>query len=497
MAKTRGPYGGRWKSGDTLDQGGQAQVILVEDLMRQYQGPCALKRVFNAERHERFRDEVEAIKTLSHPNIVPLLDHSALDAVPGDDARQYLVMPRAKGGNLAKAVDRYRGRLDDVLTVAIQIAHGLQAAHAARIIHRDVKPENILFPGEGHAIWVADFGICLIQAREQRNTRDGEVVGPAVFMAPELEDGGQLAVTPDADIYSLGKVIYYMITGGVRMPRERLHEEAYAAPFAAGGRLLRLKILLSQMICARPYRIQAMPEVIRRLESIAAEAASEPPDAFNAAAIDRLKQAALADRSRVQDQADEEERRQAWFNDVHMDILALVHGELAAHAARLTEPGLIKSGAQPFNPRGATVMGRVSKSQALDGHEITFQHEGAHERITALQFAFYRKAIVAPAGQSPKEPVGIWLTLQTREPDNRPVQRCHAFVNRTQQGRGRFAYAIATEPARFELDISEWPDKADDLRTFVQNALEAFPELIRGGLQQFVMFELNNKPRRR
>ena len=316
--------------------------------MGQYQRPCALKRVFNAERHERFREEVEAIKTLSHPNIVPLFDHSALDAVPGDDARQYLVMPRAEGGNLAKAVDRYRGRLDDVLTVAIQIAHGLQAAHAARIIHRDVKPENILFPGEGHAIWVADFGICLIQAREQRNTRDGEVVGPAVFMAPELEDGGQLAVTPDADIYSLGKVIYNMITGGVRMPRERLHEEAYAAPFAAGGRLLRLKILLSQMICARPYRIQAMPEVIRRLEAIAAEAASEPPDAFNTAAIDRLKQAALADRSRVQDQADEEARRQAWFNDVHMDILALVHGELAAHAARLTEPGLIKSGAQPL-----------------------------------------------------------------------------------------------------------------------------------------------------
>ncbi|MBP1299891.1 MULTISPECIES: protein kinase domain-containing protein [Bradyrhizobium] len=171
--------GGRWNSGDTLDQGGQTQVILVEDLMGQYQGPCALKRVFNAERHERFRDKVDAIKILSHPNIVPLLDHSALDAVPGDDAQQNLVMPRAKGGKVTKAVDRYRGRLDDVLTVAIQIARGLQAAPAACIIHRDVRPENILFPGEGHAIWVAD-SLCAVQRTEVDATsppRQGRPMG--------------------------------------------------------------------------------------------------------------------------------------------------------------------------------------------------------------------------------------------------------------------------------------------------------------------------------
>jgi serine/threonine protein kinase len=262
---------------------------------------------------------VEAVKTLSHPNVVKLLDHSALDAAPGDDARQYLVMPHAKGGDLAKVMGRYAGKLDDVLTVAKQIALALQAAHAAGIIHRDVKPENILFPGDGHAIWVSDFGICLIQAREQRNTADGEVVGPAVFMAPELEGGGQFKVTPDVDIYSLGKVVYFMITGGIRLPRERLYEDEYAAPFAAGGRLLRLKILLSEMICAHPNRIKTMDEVIRRLDALAAEAASEPPDAVDMAAVDRLKQSALAEHHQVQKKAEEARgSRHAWMTLTRM-----------------------------------------------------------------------------------------------------------------------------------------------------------------------------------
>jgi serine/threonine protein kinase len=159
MAKKKNTdYGGRWKPLRTLTEGGQAQIFLVQDKTGAYAEPCVLKRVLNPARDGRFRDEVEAVKTLSHPNVVKLIDHSALDAAPGDDARQYLVMPHAKGGDLAKVAGRYAGKLDDVLTVAKPIALALQAAHAAGIIHRDVKPENILFPGDGHAIWVSDFG---------------------------------------------------------------------------------------------------------------------------------------------------------------------------------------------------------------------------------------------------------------------------------------------------------------------------------------------------
>jgi serine/threonine protein kinase len=129
MAKKKiADYGGRWRPLRTLTEGGQAQIFLVEDKTGGFVEPCVLKRVLNPARDGRFRDEIEAIKTLSHPNVVRLLDHSALDAAPGDDARQYLVMPHAKGSDLSKVADRYTGKFDDVLTVAKQIALATKSA---------------------------------------------------------------------------------------------------------------------------------------------------------------------------------------------------------------------------------------------------------------------------------------------------------------------------------------------------------------------------------
>jgi hypothetical protein len=87
--------------------------------------------------------------------------------------------------------------------------------------------------------------------------------------------------------------------------------------------------------------------------------------------------------------------------------------------------------------------------------------------------------------------------LQIREADNQPVKGCRAFVNRRAQGRGRFEYGVANEPARYEFDISEWPAKEQELRAFVRDFLGAFPDLIGRDTQQFILLELNNKRRRR
>jgi len=265
-------YGGRWQivqGGATVGKGGQAEVFRVCDITHGLDGEYALKRVLNPARHARFHTEIEAIKRVQHPNIIKLVDHSAMDNPNGEEEKQFLVMPIAHGGNLGFAgrVSIYKDMIDGVVLVGKHLASGLAEAHAKGIIHRDVKPENILFTGVGHEVWLSDFGICLL--REQtRSTDTGEVVGPRAFLAPELEDGGKLDVTPAADVYSLGKVLYYMISGGTILPRERLHEERYKQIFLRGERHQLLQALLQQMICPLEQRLKSMAEVSQRLEKI-------------------------------------------------------------------------------------------------------------------------------------------------------------------------------------------------------------------------------------
>jgi serine/threonine protein kinase len=168
-------YGNRWEGvGGNLGQGGQSTVLRVKDVTKELDGEYALKRAGKNARIFRFRTEIEAIKMLRHPNIVRLIDHSAFEDGPSTEETKYLVMPIALGGDLSNAVDRYRGNVERTLSVARQIAEGLQEAHAHRVIHRDIKPKNIL-PARPDAdeIWIADFGICLIRDGRDRGTETG------------------------------------------------------------------------------------------------------------------------------------------------------------------------------------------------------------------------------------------------------------------------------------------------------------------------------------
>jgi len=289
-------YGGRWETVSDLGHGGQSFVFRAIDRSGQLPGEYALKWVKSPKRHLRFRSEVEAIKTLSHPNVIRLIDHSALDGPePHDTARQYLVMPIATAGDLSQRsrLSLYPQSLDAILVVAEQLASALSAAHDAQIVHRDVKPQNVLFTGNGHEVWLADFGICLLRTFE-RATDTGEVVGPRAFMAPELEDGGQLEVSDAADVYSLGKVIFYMLSGGGVLARERLDDARWNGTFAASERHRLLKILLRRMICALPDRISSMAEVsleIARLKTWEELARQLPVSSSTLAAFDRLRDA--------------------------------------------------------------------------------------------------------------------------------------------------------------------------------------------------------------
>src|SRR6266567_3914214 len=155
---------------------------------------------------ERFRREARAVARLSHPHIVGVIDAGE------DQGRPYIVFECVDGETLKERIRR-RGRLPipEAVAYAIEIARALQAAHDRRIVHRDVKPQNVLIDEEGTAK-VTDFGIARTMT-EEGLTADGRVLGTTDYVSPEQALGHP--VGPQSDIYSLGVVLFEMLTGDV------------------------------------------------------------------------------------------------------------------------------------------------------------------------------------------------------------------------------------------------------------------------------------------
>src|ERR1700754_1436216 len=155
---------------------------------------------------ERFRREARAVAQLSHPHIVGVID-------AGEDAgRPYIVFEYVEGETLKERIRRL-GQLpiSEALAYAIEIARALGAAHARHIVHRDVKPQNVLIDEEGSAK-VTDFGIART-LDEDGLTADGRVLGTTDYVSPEQALGHD--VNGQSDIYSLGVVLYEMLVGDV------------------------------------------------------------------------------------------------------------------------------------------------------------------------------------------------------------------------------------------------------------------------------------------
>src|SRR6187401_1401162 len=155
---------------------------------------------------ERFRREARAVAQLSHPHIVGVIDAGE------DENRPYIVFEYVEGETLKDRIRRL-GRLpvDESLAYAIEIARALGSAHAHDIVHRDVKPQNVLVDEEGSAK-VTDFGIAR-SLDEEGLTADGRVLGTTDYVSPEQALGHD--VNGQSDIYSLGVVLYEMLSGDV------------------------------------------------------------------------------------------------------------------------------------------------------------------------------------------------------------------------------------------------------------------------------------------
>jgi serine/threonine-protein kinase len=158
---------------------------------------------------ERFRREARAASRLRHPNILTVYDFGE------DGGIAYMVTELLPGGTLA---DRLGSTLSftEALRVVRAIGSALDAAHAAGLIHRDVKPSNILFTRDGEPV-LADFGIARLVEAEEQLTVQGSLIGTPHYMAPEMASGGE--VGPLADLYSLGVVLYEMLAGEPPFPR--------------------------------------------------------------------------------------------------------------------------------------------------------------------------------------------------------------------------------------------------------------------------------------
>jgi serine/threonine-protein kinase len=172
----------------------------------------------------RFEREAGAAARVAHPNVVPVVDRGEHDGVP------YLAQKFITGGSLEQKIKR-ETRLDlhEAVELCTQVAGGLDAMHAEGLIHRDVKPGNILLDGDGHA-YITDFG--LMKDREASVlTRPGQALGSMDYMAPEQIRGEE--VTAQSDVYALGCVMIECLTGrppfadrqGMRILWAHLQEE--------------------------------------------------------------------------------------------------------------------------------------------------------------------------------------------------------------------------------------------------------------------------------
>jgi serine/threonine protein kinase len=218
-------YGNRWEVVDPrpLGEGGQAQTFLVRDLTGDPEARFALKRLKNVDRIDRFENEIRAIQAVQHPNVLRPVDFSLV--VTGRRGKPYLVTEYCSGGSLASNPARWSADPVETLELFAQICDGVSAAHrqpSGPIVHRDIKPENVLLRGPDGPPVIGDFGIAhVVGGERERITATDEAVGARLFIAPELADGRVDQVQPWSDVYSLGKLLFWMLNGGRVFDREQ------------------------------------------------------------------------------------------------------------------------------------------------------------------------------------------------------------------------------------------------------------------------------------
>ncbi len=197
----------RYEITQLLGEGGMSYVYKAID--KQLKRTVAIKTlkpnyVEQEKFVERFKREAQTAANLNHPNIVQIFDWGI-----GDEP--FFVMEYIEGNTLTSIIANKRIiSMNDILFIGAQVSSGLQAAHSKGLVHRDIKPGNIMITPEGK-VKVTDFGIVSLQNEESDITKTGSILGTASYISPEQAQGKP--VSKESDLYSLGTVLYELITG--------------------------------------------------------------------------------------------------------------------------------------------------------------------------------------------------------------------------------------------------------------------------------------------
>jgi eukaryotic-like serine/threonine-protein kinase len=275
---------GRYEIERAVGSGGMATVFRAFDTV--LERPVALKvldddRSGDDDSLQRFLHEARAAARLAHPNIVAVLDRGE------QDGRQFIVFEHVEGETLKDRVAR-EGALPvrEVAEIGAAVARALDCAHANEVVHRDVKPQNVLLTADG-VPKVTDFGIARSTA-SSGSTDPGTVLGTSSYIAPEQARGEE--VGPETDVYSLGCVLYELLTAQPPYTGETF--------YAVAVRHVREPV--PDVRVARP---DCPPELATLVERCLAKAPAERPTAAEAAAaLTALADAAVADRTQPVDE---------------------------------------------------------------------------------------------------------------------------------------------------------------------------------------------------
>ena len=250
-----GAKAGPWIVERELGRGGMGAVYAVvhEDIGKKAALKVMHRRLVHGSSAERILLEARVVNTIAHPNIVDVFETGSMP-----DGRPYIVMERLEGVPLGVRCDEGKILPDRVIDILLQICDALIAAHAAGVVHRDLKVDNIFLTDNG--VKVLDWGIAKMISADPHHTIEGQLVGTPQYLAPEQARGG--AVSPATDVYSLGVLAYELFL-------EQLPFEAETSA----------EIMAMHLRATPPPPSELWPDIPPALESLLLAMLAKAPDA--------------------------------------------------------------------------------------------------------------------------------------------------------------------------------------------------------------------------